>query len=60
MVVTSAGVDTSAALAVDTAVSDLPGNWWTHAADMSVEADVIAAISNGTITVTADDTFMLP
>lgn len=31
----------------------------THGADMSAAADVIAAISNGTITVTANDTFML-
>ena len=60
MVVTSAAVNTSAALTVDTTASDVVQvTGVTHGANMSAEADVIAAISNGTITVTADDTFML-
>ena len=60
MVVTSAAVDVTAALTVDTAVSDVVQvTGVTHGADMSAEADVIAAISDGTINVTASDTFML-
>ena len=59
-VVTSAVVDTSAALVVDTTASDVVQvTGVTHGNDMSAEADVIAAISDGTITVTADDTFLL-